>query len=282
MTRTPLALAAVVLAALVAAPAANATFPGKPGPIVFFSLDRADDRTLYTISPSGGKVRDAAVDGRDPAYSADGKSVAYLSDTGGFHVANADGSNPRQIPGGTDPSWSPNGREIASTFTNVEDDPYIDIVDVATGQSRRLVLYAEDPSWSPDGKTIVYNTSNGTALCTIRPDGTGNRCFPAPTKFGARDPDWSPGGRAIVVAAGSRIAVLRRDGSFARWISPPIKPSGPIHTRVFNPAWSPDGSRVVYERGKGYHRGSLYVTSDRGGRQRYLAGGTHPVWSPRR
>ncbi|HEX8649146.1 MAG TPA: hypothetical protein VF715_19795 [Thermoleophilaceae bacterium] len=279
MNRLGLALAAG-LAALAAAPAAHATFPGKPGPIVFFSLDRQDDRTLYSIAPSGGKVRNAAIDGRWPAYSADGRYVAYLGDDG-FYVANADGTNPRQIPGGGEPAWSPDGREIAVRFTNDEDDPYIDVVNVATGATRRLVLYAEAPSWSPDGKTILYNANNGSALCAIRPDGTGQRCFPA-TKDGGRDPDWSPGGRAIAVAAGDRIAVLRRDGTFARWVSPPIKSKGPIHTQVFNPAWSPDGRHIVYERGRGYNRGSLYVTSDRGGRQRYLTGGTAPVWSPRR
>lgn len=282
MRRTGLALLIAALAALALAPTAGATFPGKPGPIVFFSLDRQENRTLYTIGPSGGKVRDAAVDGRYIAYSADGKSVAYANDTG-FYVANADGTNPRRLPGGADPAWSPSGREIAVTRTNAEDDPYIDIVDVATGATRKLTLYSEDPSWSPDGKTILYNASNGSALCKIRPDGTGKRCFAPATELGARDPDWSPGGKAIVVAAGSRIAVLRSNGSFARWISPPIKQrSGSIQTRVFNPAWSPDGRRVVYERGKGRNRGSLYVTSDRGGRQRYLTGGTAPVWSPKR
>jgi hypothetical protein len=40
-------------------------------------------------------------------------------------------------------------------------------------------------------------------------------------------------------------------------IAPPIKQSGLIQTRVSNPAWSPDGRHVVYERDKGYNRGSL-------------------------
>jgi TolB protein len=279
MNRIGLALVAAV-ALLAAAPAAHATFPGKPGQIVFFSLDRQDDQLLYRINPSGGKVRPAPFAGHNAAYSADGRYVAYLGNDG-FRVANADGTDPRPVPGGGEPAWSPSGREIASTFTNYEDYPYIDIVDVATGVTRHLTD-GEDPSWSPDGRTILFNTANHGALCKIRPDGTGKACFTAASKLGAQDPDWSPGGRAIVVAAGTRIAVLRSDGSFARWISPPIKKSGSIQTRVFNPSWSPDGKRVVYERGKGYNRGSLYVTGDRGGSQRYLTGGTRPVWAPAR
>lgn len=285
MTRTGLALtvALAALAALaVAAPTAGAAFPGKPGWIAFQSMDRQDDQFLYRIQPSGGQVRRLQVDGGYPSYSADGRFVAW-AENGQLMVAETSGSNRQPLVNGQiqHSSWSPGGDEIVFTSINEEDEPSLWIVDLATRGARHLAN-GEDPSWSPDGRTIVYNTPNGTGLCTIRPDGTGSRCFKPVTNDGARDPDWSPGGRAIAVAIRDRIAILRADGRLARWISPPIKTSGPIATRVFNPSWSPDGKRLVYERGKGSGRGSLYVTGDRGGRQRYLTGGTDPVWSPRR
>lgn len=282
MTRLGLALA-VVLAALAGAPAAHATFPGRPGPIVFFNLDGREGQTLYTVGAGGGKARDAAVNGSYPAYSADGRMVAYTSE-GAIWVAEADGDNARQVVAANayDAAWSPSGREIAYTRVDYDDYPYMEIVNLDTGATRYLTQ-GESPSWSPDGRLIAYSLANGIALCTIRPEPSHKRCGPSSIYTGAaHDPDWSPGGRAIVAAVHDRIAVFRRDGSFARWLSPPIKRGRPITTRVFNPSWSPDGRHVVYERGKGYHRGSLYVTSDRGGRQRYLTGGTAPVWSPRR
>ena len=273
---------AVALAALAAAPAAHATFPGKPGPIVFFNLDGRDDQTLYSISPSGGRVRDAAVDGRWPAYSADGERIAHAAD-GTIWVAEADGENPRAVArAAADPVWSPDGRELVITRTNIEEDsPYMEVLTIETGATRFLAG-GETPSWSPDGRLIVYSLPNGIGLCTIRPDGTHKRCPSSSTNSdAAHDPDFSPGGRAIVAAVHGRVAVFSRGMRFARWISPPIGKTKPPSTRVFNPSWSPDGRRVVYERGKGFNRGSLYVTGDRGGRQRYLTGGTAPVWSPR-
>ena len=278
-----LALTAALAIAAVAAPTAGATFGGERGPIVFFSLDRQDDRFLYEINPGGGTVRPGPVDAEYVAYPNAGGVLAYVSENGLF-VSDTDGGNARRVATGpiSEPAWSPAGiTEIVYTEVDSEDWPYLKIVDVNTGATRSLGA-GEDASWSADGKTIVYNTPNGAGLCTIRPDGINQRCFKPVSKHGAKDPDVSPGGRAIVVAVRDRIAVLSRNGRFARWISPPIEQKGPIATRVFNPAWSPDGKHVVYERGKGFNRGSLYVTTDRGGRQRYLTGGIRPVWSYRR
>lgn len=278
-----LALVASLLLAAALAPAAGATFGGERGPIVFFSLDRQDDRFLYEIDPGGGPVRPGPVAGDYVAYPNAGGVLAYVFENG-LYVSETDGDNARRVATGpiSEPAWSPAGiSEIVYTQVNDEDDPFLRIVDVNTGVVRHLTA-GEHASWSADGKTIVYNTPHGAALCAIRPDGGNQRCFKPVSKHGARDPDVSPGGRAIVVGIRDRIAVLRRDGRFARWISPPIEQKGPIATRVFNPSWSPDGRYVVYERGKGFGRGSLYVTGDRGGRQRHLTGGIRPVWSPKR
>jgi Tol biopolymer transport system component len=284
MTRTGLALLIVLLAALAAAPTAGATFPGKPGPIVFYDL--SDGSGLWTIGPSGGEARKAPFQGShdprrsDPAYSADGRFVAYPSAESGLHVAEADGSDARRVVDSNafEPAWSPDGRRLAITRMSEDNYPMLHVLDLATGEIRFLTP-GESPSWSPNGKLIAYDEVGDSRLCRIRPTGGGRSCFSAATKLGAHDPDWSPGGRAIAVAARGRIAVLSSGGRFSRWVSPPLETSRNVST--FEPSWSPDGRRIVYERGKGQYRGSLYVTSDRGGRQRFLTTGINPVWSPR-
>jgi len=105
---------------------------------------------------------------RAPAWSADGKKIAWFSDAGGEYglmIADQDGlGEPRRIalPGakfGYDPSWSPDGKYIA--FTDITRS--IQVVDVATGKVTRADgdTYATPerpitPAWSPDSRYIAY------------------------------------------------------------------------------------------------------------------------------
>jgi TolB protein len=82
--------------------------------------------------------------GTDPAFSPDGKHIAYARANNGHEhlfVANADGSDAKQITDGP------------------ADD--------------------EEPSWSPDGKRLVFCSAHGTDewtqanLFVVRPDGSG-------------------------------------------------------------------------------------------------------------
>jgi Tol biopolymer transport system component len=96
------------------------------------------------ITDLGGHGMDVIGSGTDPAWSPDGKMIAFAQQSGGHEhlfVANADGSNRRQVTDGT------------------ADD--------------------EEPSWSPDGKRIVFCSAHGTDewtqanLFVVRPDGSG-------------------------------------------------------------------------------------------------------------
>jgi Tol biopolymer transport system component len=50
------------------------------------------------------------------------------------------------------------------------------------------------------------------------------------------------------------------------------------------PAWSPDGLKIAFARGRDYDREDIYVISADGGNQRRLtrnqAGNDDPAWSP--
>src|SRR5215217_523580 len=122
---------AALLLALVAHPEpAEAAFPGINGRIAFSSLRAgADKSSIFTMSFTGNSVRrltSEAVGGGAPAFSPDGKKIAYVvSRSRGrtdIYTMNTDGSAKRlltdetKIPGDGrsdyDPAFSPNGRKV--------------------------------------------------------------------------------------------------------------------------------------------------------------------------
>jgi dipeptidyl aminopeptidase/acylaminoacyl peptidase len=69
-----------------------------------------------------------------------------------------------------DPTWSPDGTQIAFRFER-NDDPEIWLMN-ADGSDRRRLTRGLSPAWSPDGSKIVY-ASPGEIPC---PPGRGPRC----------------------------------------------------------------------------------------------------------
>jgi hypothetical protein len=105
--------------------------------------------------------------GADPAWSPDGKKIAFVSLSGddGYHaldVMNADGTGLKTIVPRDDgtinhPAWSPDGTRIAfSKCHSGACDIYLVALD-GSGLKRLTTLhYAVRPSWSPDGTGIAF------------------------------------------------------------------------------------------------------------------------------
>lgn len=104
---------------------------------------------------------------RDPAWSADGQSLAYFSDEGGeyrLHVRSQNGlGEVKTFNLGDAPSfyyepvWSPDGKRIAYT----DKRGHLWVLDLALARSTKAdTNYRQGriggPSWSPDSKWLVY------------------------------------------------------------------------------------------------------------------------------
>ena len=107
-------------------------------------------------------------------WSPDGKQIAFgdKDAKGNLHVfvIAADGSGRRQVTGLENadlreqmPAWSPDGARLAVQAGSKGEPAHIWIVDVATGQGRKLAAHAEAyqdevPAWFPDGKRIAFQS----------------------------------------------------------------------------------------------------------------------------
>ncbi len=142
------------------------------GEIVTVPAEKGDSRNL-TNTPG--------VHERQPAWSPDGKSVAYFSDAGGeykLHIKAADGKGEAKTYdlGGAGfyerPTWSPDSKKIAF----VDNSMSLFWIDLGAGKVTKIAsepqygpwgFWRLKPAWSPDSKWIAYNLGNKAAYRTV-------------------------------------------------------------------------------------------------------------------
>ena len=234
---------------------------------------------------------------RDPAWSPDGHSLAFVSNRHrGFrlYVADEKGANARllvrQENEAKEPRWSPDGSTIA--YLSRADgesgwDLWLTPADGSTDpkQLTRVPFDEEDPCWSPDGEHIAVSLRGGRHLTRrigIVTARSGEISEPLPDDWGADSfgVRWSHDGKKTVFVSdepGHKTVYLlsTHGGAPERVLSSPYE--------LTEPEFSPDGRFLAYlENQDGDTK--LRTHDFETGRQRTLSlrNGTHtgPVWRP--
>ena len=247
------------------------------GKIVFAS-NRDGNYEIYTMNPDGShQQRMTTDDGMDlyPNWSPDGQKIVFVSDRRNnvaayeMYVMNADGtiqtrlSTTENLSQDTSPQWSPNGDKIAFVRQN---RARLDIYTINTNGTGLINLTETQNeyvhrtfSWSPDGKQILFAASTETGYTILDADSKlyamntdGSEVTPIYRGvIGYGHPEISPDNKKIVYydldpANYFQIMTMNRDGSGISYLTVD-------NAEHENPAWSPDGSHVVFEVGDTKH-----------------------------
>ncbi|HEX8456628.1 MAG TPA: DPP IV N-terminal domain-containing protein [Pyrinomonadaceae bacterium] len=256
------------------------------GRIAFTNLENFfDGKDIYTVNPDGtGRARLIGLfsNQEDPAWSPDGKYIAYASGQRGYSEiwrADADGSNQLSLSDGVAvgavddfPAWSPDGSKIV--FVRNRQLWTIDrdggtAVKLSTGSDED-----EQPSWSPDGSKIVFvrNYSSATAqVWVMDADGSNQRNLSNYEWGFNRFPAWSPDGSKIAFQRWNDIWLMDADGANQTQIT--FAASG----GYLKPAWSPDGTQLVVANDVNF-AGDIFVMNADGSNITKIADGVHPTW----
>lgn len=278
---------------------AGATYAGKNGRIAIAEHDGAGVQ-IWTVLPNGSDPQQLTTEGFNatPAFSRDGKTIAYLSDqsAGGTYelwLMRADGTAPRQLThmrGNAEfPDFAPGGIRVAFdgvTAGSTKDDIYV-IATSGKGLTRltRNQGNNDRPVFSPDGKRIAFisDRTGVQQVWVMNQDGTHQHQITTKT-LAHYAVDWNPDGKRIVFDEGgpgypTAIMVAQADGSGQKQLT-----RGP--SRDFGAVWSPDGRRIAFVRVFGFSATAeqdVFVMNADGTGQHALRKGKKqlvPAWQP--
>lgn len=254
-------IAVLAVIAAILAPTAAGSFPGANGVIAYSA-----EHSIWAVDPATGDQLRLTSGPEDsaPSFSPSGDMLAFQRRTAStvavfrrrapsivtVYIASADGSNPTPLVVGSEPAFSPNGKQIVFVGPSG-----LFLTGVTPGSPvRPLTDHPGDrtPRWSSKGSIVFQRVHGaGAELDVVAPPSSRIRRLLTYHRGVGDDspivmwPEWSPNGRSISVA-------LCELGS-----EPP--PLGTVPSIVFHETcapdvWAPAGGRLL-EAGTGALRG---------------------------
>ena len=196
-----------------------------------------------------------------PAFSPDGKAVAFVSDSNGARqlwVRLLAGGPPLQITRDSgehlEPRWSQDSAAIIYYTPPPEGDAQGALWEISAlgGVPRRLISSMSGADVSHDGKHLTFFRLNDKWMELVVSDRNGSNArvvLQAPVSFSFRLPRWSPDD--------STIAYLHSRENWADDVYVVASAGGPAHevthdnTLMSGLAWLADGSRLLYSSARG-------------------------------
>jgi WD40-like Beta Propeller Repeat len=182
---------------VVPAPAPNLVYSPDWTKAAAVVNDDARGYLLVLVAPGGTVTTLDSAFPTPPAWSPDGRRLAYVGADEGLYVIRTDGGDRRLVAARiypySSPAWSPDGEQLAYVIGK-------DVFVMGRNLTAAIPGNHVDPVWSPRGDAVAFSTNFGRRIAVVGLDGVErfdveSELPVAPTQLALA---WSPSGATLL------------------------------------------------------------------------------------